>query len=50
MWPWLLVGATIAIIVAERLFVPWIYPMRLTSVFEVGYRSADKPKSVMPNI
>ncbi|ELT93102.1 hypothetical protein CAPTEDRAFT_117036 [Capitella teleta] len=33
-WFGVLIGYTFAILLAERLFVPWIFPLQLTSVYE----------------
>ncbi|ELU06836.1 hypothetical protein CAPTEDRAFT_91192 [Capitella teleta] len=37
-WFGVLIGYTFAILLAERLFVPWIFPLQLTSVYEVSSR------------
>ncbi|ELT88103.1 hypothetical protein CAPTEDRAFT_139224 [Capitella teleta] len=37
-WFGILLGFTFAILLAERLFVPWIFPLQLTSVYEVSRR------------
>ena len=34
-WPAKIIGASIGIYLIERLFVPWFYPLKLTSVYEV---------------
>ena len=34
---WYFIGLWIGIVVIERLIVPWLFPMKLTSVFEVGF-------------
>ena len=34
-WPSKIIGASFGIYLIERLFVPWFYPLKLTSVYEV---------------
>ena len=36
LWPGYVVSVSISLIIVERLFVPWFYPLKLTSVFEVN--------------
>ena len=36
LWLGSIIFMSLAILIAERLIVPWLYPLRLTSVFEVG--------------
>ena len=35
-WPWMAVGFTLAVLLAERVYVPWIYPLKLVSINQVG--------------
>ena len=35
-WPMYVLSVTISLVIVERLFVPWFYPLKLTSVFEVN--------------
>ena len=35
LWPGYVFSASIGLVIVERLFVPWFYPLKLTSVFEV---------------
>ena len=35
MWLWAIICFSVALLLAERLAVPWLYPLKLTSVFEV---------------
>jgi len=35
---WGCVSFTIAVVLAERLFVPWIYPLKLVSINDVSIR------------
>ena len=35
-WFGTMIGFTLAILLAERLYVPWMYPLKLTSINEVG--------------
>lgn len=35
-WFGALIGFPLGILVAERLFVPWIFPLKLTSIYEVS--------------
>ena len=39
LWPGYVVSLSISMIIVERLFVPWFYPLKLTSVFEVNTMS-----------
>ena len=34
-WPGKIISGSIGIYIIERLFVPWFYPLKLTSVYEV---------------
>ncbi|KAI0228436.1 Sodium-dependent multivitamin transporter [Lamellibrachia satsuma] len=34
MWLWAVISVSVALLFAERLAVPWFYPLKLTSVFE----------------
>ena len=34
-WPTYVLSVAISMVIVERLFVPWFYPLKLTSVFEV---------------
>ncbi|KAK2187297.1 hypothetical protein NP493_170g00031 [Ridgeia piscesae] len=33
-WLWLIVGLLIGLVIVERVFIPWIFPLKLVSVFE----------------
>ncbi|KAK2187093.1 hypothetical protein NP493_179g01046 [Ridgeia piscesae] len=33
-WPMYVLSTTISMVIVERLFVPWFYPLKMTSVFE----------------
>ena len=41
-WLWECIGFTISIVLAERIFVPFLYPLKLTSVNEVNFRTMYK--------
>ena len=34
-WPMYVLSVAISMVIVERLFVPWFYPLKMTSVFEV---------------
>ena len=36
LWPGYVVSLSLSMVIVERLFVPWFYPLKLTSVFEVN--------------
>ena len=54
LWMWCVVGITLGALVTERIIAPWLYNMKLVSVFEVilyqGFILASSPPPTVSKI